>query len=122
MRKARFVWIAGAAIAGWLAAASGGACAELRVIESNVPGVERDAAYAEGTAFDVPAGKKIKFLKDGSTFEIVGPYTGTLANYRPGCGWWARLKGECAPNTKPAGGTRDAAPRAGGTRGIRAPE
>ncbi len=121
MRKAWLVWIAGVAIAGWLAAPGGPARAELRVIDSNVRGIAMDAAFGDDTVFDVPAGKRIKFLKGGGTFEIVGPYKGTLANYR-GCGWWAWISGKCTSNTEPAGGTRSAAPVAGGTRGIRLPE
>ncbi len=122
MRNVRLVWIAGAVIAGWLAASGGAARAELRVLESTVPGIASDAFFADEAIFDVPAGKKIKFLKGSATYEIVGPYKGALANYKPGCGWWAWAKGECARNADAAGATRGAAPVAGATRGLSLPK
>jgi hypothetical protein len=116
MPNMRFVWIAGAVITGWIAASSLSARAELRVMESNVRGVTRDTVFPDGANFDVPSGKKIKFLKKpgNTTHEIVGPYRGTLADYRPGWG------GE--RNNDIEGGTRGTAPVSGGTRGFSPPK
>ncbi len=116
MRNVRLIGIAGAVIAGLLAVSAGSARAELRVIESNVPGIARDATFADEATFEVPAGTKIKFLKGGATHEIAGPYKGTLADYQPACGWWAWFRGKCARNTAAVGGTRGAAPVPGATR------
>ena len=124
MRNIRLVWIAGAALAGWLAASSGAARAELLVTESTVDGVAMNAAFTDGATFDVPAGKKIKFLKkpENTTHEIDGPYRGTLAGYKPGCGWWAWTTGKCGGRTGAVeGGSRSAAPVPGGTRDVPPP-
>ncbi len=124
MGKIRCMLIAGAALIGSLASSSGQARAELRVMESTVPGIARDAAFPDGATFDVPAGRRIKFLKKpgNTTHEIVGPYRGSLAHYQAGCSFWDSARGRCGDrNDDVEGGTRGAAPVPGGTRGFSPP-
>ncbi len=124
MRSGQLLFIACVAATVWFGASSNVARAELRVIESTVPGVSADAVFPDNAAFDVPAGKKIKLLKTpaNTTHDIAGPYKGTLDAYKPGCGLWDRLRGKCAQNSNAEGGTRSVAPVLGGTRGITAPK
>lgn len=95
------------------------------MIESSVAGVKKNATLPDGATFDVPEGKKIKLLKkpQNATYEIVGPYRGTLDGYQ--CGWWANFTGNCARGNVQdgvaEGGTR-AAPVPGATRGLTPPK
>jgi hypothetical protein len=111
-------------LAGFLAALvpGGPAGAELRVTESTVPGIAIDASFPDNAVFDVPAGKKLKFLKSptNSTHEMTGPYKGTLGAYTPGCSWLDWATGTCSHPSDQPGATR-AAPVAGATRGLRSP-
>ncbi len=125
MRNTRVVWIAQLVLACWLLAPGGAARAELRVVESTVPGISKNAVFPDGATFDVPAGRKVKFLKTpgNTTHEITGPYQGSLADYKPGCGWWDWARRRCGDRSgNVEGGTRDAAPVPGATRGFRQPQ
>lgn len=117
--------VAGVALAGWLAVPGEAACAKLLVTESTVSGVAMNATFADDAIFDVPDGKKIRFLKkpENSTYEIDGPYRGTLADYRPKCGWWQRLQRQCGTQRDVEGGTRNitlSPPE--GTKGVTTPK
>jgi hypothetical protein len=120
MRK---VWLlfASAAVSVWFFAS--GAHADLYVVESTAPGIERDAAFPDGAIFDVPAGKKIRLLKkpENSTHEIVGPYKGALDAYKPHCGMWERFIGKCSQEQQNSDSS-DVAPVTGATRSLGAPK
>jgi len=117
--KTQFLGVAGVMAAIVL---GGPAAAELRVTESTVPGIAIDASFPDNAVFDVPAGKKLKFLKTpvNSTHEMSGPYKGTLDAYTPACGWIDWATGKCSRPSDQAGATR-AAPVPGGTRSLRPP-
>jgi hypothetical protein len=124
MRNALKVRLPGPAAALLISAAfSGVAMADLRVIESTVPAVAAGASFPDGAVFDVPKGKKIKFLKTpaNSTHEIEGPYNGTLGAYEPACSWIDWASGKCSRSGDregaTPGGTRSA-PVPGATRGL----
>lgn len=89
--------------------------ASLEVTRSTAPGVKVGTKFNDSAVFNVPAGREIELLKtpQNSTHEIVGPYKGTLAGYRPPCPWWKAVMGSC----KEPGETRE-----GATRGLRAPQ
>ncbi len=95
------------------------------MIELSVPDVKKNAALPDCAMFNVPDGKKIKLLKkpQNATYEIVGPYKGTLDGYQ--CGWWANFTGNCARGNVQDGdavGATRAAPVAGATRGLIPPK
>lgn len=105
MRHIRVAWVAA-----FLAVSGGVAHAELLVTESTVNGIAVNATFADAHAFDVPDGKKIRFLKrpENTTHKIDGPYQGTLAGYTSRCGWWEWLLGHCGPTRDIEAGSRDA--------------
>jgi len=122
MRNALSACLFGLAAMLAFAGFNGPALADLRVIDSNMPGVAIDTAFPDNAVFDVPAGRKLKFLKTpaNSTHEIAGPYKGTLDAYTPACSWVDWAMGKCSRSTDQTGGTRSA-PVPGATRGLMKP-
>ncbi len=109
MKSTRFFFVLSIVLACLLLALSASARAELLVLESTVKGISRNASFPDNAIFNVPDGKRIKFLKKpgNTTHEIAGPYTGSLANYKPDCellGWMTGSCGREKPSREPVQG------------------
>jgi hypothetical protein len=105
---------------------SGPVWADLEVMDSSVPGIERGAILADDAVLKVPAGAKLELLKKpaNTTHTVKGPHEGTLEAYLNPCPWWRAVLGQCKPDDSEIGkgGTKGIAPIGGGTRGAIPPK
>lgn len=84
--------------------------ADLRVLESTAPGLLPGAVLLDDARLEIATGTQVKLLRlpAATTVTIIGPHTGTLADYenRPRS-WWERWFGTTAPaKDEPYGGVR----------------
>jgi hypothetical protein len=88
------------------------AFAEMQVVSSTAPSLSVGAKLPDDANFNVDEGEVVRVVKGGKTYEIAGPYTGTLEQYRSTCAWWQDVLGKCAKRPVDDGNTP------GATRGL----
>lgn len=111
--KAAFLVAIGAVLA--LVTLKAPALAELQVTSSTVPGINAGAKLPDDAIFEVAEGQLLRLLnaENGNSFEIEGPYKGTVDAYTKGCSWWDGLTGKCIKSR-----TDDTGATPGATRGL----
>jgi hypothetical protein len=78
----------------WLALLAGAlipaapACADVLVLKSDVPGIEKKSVLQDDAVLDVPDSKSVKvILKPQNVTKVIkGPYKGTAGDYVPSSG------------------------------------
>jgi hypothetical protein len=94
--------------------ASAPASAEMQVTMSTSATLAVGAKLPDEATFDIGEGETVRVMKAGKTYELAGPYTGTLDNYRSTCAWWQEVLGKCSKRRPDAGtvpgATRSIAP------------
>lgn len=90
------------------------ASAEMQVTMSTSANLSVGAKLPDDATFDIGEGEMVRVSRAGKTYELAGPYTGTLDQYRSTCAWWQEILGKCSkrptdPGTVP-GATRSVAP------------
>lgn len=105
----------------------GSASAEILVLESNAPGIEKNMRLEDDDVFVLPKGTQVRLLLKPSekTRTMKGPFTGTAEEYQAKYnGWLGRLRHtwDSIRDKKPQGGelgTRQVRPQPeGGVRGL----
>jgi hypothetical protein len=90
------------------------AFAEMEVIASTAANLSVGAKLPDDAKFDIDEGEVVRVMNKGKTFEITGPYSGTLDQYRSACPWWQDVLGKCvkrpADDGSTPGATRSIAP------------
>jgi hypothetical protein len=71
------------------------ALADIEVISSTVPGLSAGTKLPDNAEIDVGKGEVIHVMKAGKTYEIAGPYKGTVDQYTRDCPWWRDMLGKC---------------------------
>ncbi len=124
--KARYV-LSGFAAAWMTVCCIGVASAEILVLESNAPGIEKNMRLQDDDVFVLPKGTKVRLLMKPSekTRTMSGPFTGTVEEYQAKySGWLGRLRHtwDSIRDKKPGHGelgTRQPSPQPeGGVRGL----
>jgi hypothetical protein len=87
--------------------------AELEVMSSTVAGLEAGTRLPDDATLDVGTGEVLRVMRSGTTYEIDGPYRGTIDEYTKRCPAWKIVLGTCG---KPPVDDLGATP--GATRGI----
>ncbi len=90
------------------------ASAEMQVTMSTSANLSVGAKLPDDAAFDIGEGETVRVSRAGKTYELAGPYSGTLDQYRSTCAWWQEVLGKCSKRPPDAGtvpgATRSAAP------------
>jgi hypothetical protein len=88
------------------------AWAELQVLSSTAPGLKAGTKLSNDAILNIGAGQTVRLLKveSGGSYEVAGPYKGTLDGYSSDCSWWRSLLGKCpnSPNPNEVGATEGA--------------
>jgi len=87
--------------------------ADLEVTSSSVPGLKVGTKLPDDATLDVGKGQVLRVVKSGKTYEISGPYHGSLDDYTKRCPWWQSVLGTCSK--QPA---EDVGATPGATRGL----
>jgi len=87
--------------------------AEVEVMYSTVAELKAGTKLPDEATLEVGEGQVLRLMKSGTTYEISGPYHGTLGQYTKGCSGLQIMSGTCGE--EPAD-ERGATP--GATRGI----
>jgi len=87
--------------------------AEVEVMSSTAAELKAGTKLPDDATLDVGEGEVLRLMKSGTTYEISGPYHGTLDQYTKGCSGLQIMSGACGE--QPAD-DRGATP--GATRGI----
>ncbi len=95
---------------------SGPARAEMEVTSSTVPDLKVGTKLPDNAALDIGKGQVLRVMKSGKTYEIAGPYHGSLDEYTKRCSWWQSMLGTCTK--QPA---EDVGATPGATRGLLPP-
>lgn len=90
------------------------ASAGMQVTMSTSANLSVGAKLPDDATFDIGEGEMVRVSRAGKTYELAGPYTGTLDQYRSACAWWQEILGKCSKRppdlgTVP-GATRSVAP------------
>ncbi len=90
------------------------ASAEMQITMSTSANLNVGAKLPDDATFDIGEGETVRVSRAGKTYELAGPFTGTLDQYRSTCAWWQEILGKCSkrppnPETVP-GATRGIAP------------
>jgi hypothetical protein len=90
------------------------ASAEMEVIASTAANLNVGSKLPDDAKFNIEEGEVVRVMNNGKTYEITGPYNGTLDQYRSACPWWQDVLGKCikrpADDGSTPGATRDIAP------------
>jgi hypothetical protein len=87
--------------------------AELEVISSTVAGLKDGTKLPDDATLDVGKGEVLRVMKSGTTYEIAGPYHGTIDEFTKRCPGWKVMLGAC--DKRPV---EDLGATPGATRGI----
>jgi hypothetical protein len=87
--------------------------AEVEVMSSTVAGLNVGTKLPDDATLEVGEGEVLRLMRSGTTYEISGPYRGTLDQYSKGCSGTEILSGTCGG--QPA---EDRGATPGATRGI----
>jgi len=89
--------------------------AELDVMSSTAPALKPGTKLSDDAEFHLGAGEvvRVQNVHSGKTYEIQGPFVGSLDQYKKACPWWRGALGTCE-QTSPE--DLDATP--GATRGL----
>jgi hypothetical protein len=74
------------------------AYAELEVMSSTAPALKAGTKLSDDAEFHLGAGEVVRLLnvRLGKTYEIQGPFVGSLDQYKKACPWWRSALGTCA--------------------------
>jgi hypothetical protein len=87
------------------------ALADMEVTSSTVPGLSVGTKLPDNAEIDVGAGEVVRVMMSGKTYEIAGPYKGTVDQYKKDCPWYMLGKCDAQPPvgfTEPGGTPADA--------------
>jgi hypothetical protein len=72
--------------------------AELEVMSSTAPALKPGTKLSDDAEFHLGAGEvvRVQNVRLGKTFEIQGPFIGSLDQYKKACPWWRSALGTCA--------------------------
>jgi len=87
--------------------------AEVEVMSSTVVGLNAGTRLPDDATLEVGEGQVLRLMRSGTTYEISGPYHGTLDQYTKGCSGSEIMSGTCGG--QPA---EDRGATPGATRGI----
>lgn len=79
------------------------ASAEMEVTMSTAASLSVGVKLPGNTKFDIDEGEVVRVVKAGKTYELTGPYTGTLDHYRSTCPWWQDVLGKCSKHRPDTG-------------------